>query len=82
MPLQATGEGKKKIRLRATQVFRFNVMVVGESGLGKSTFLRTLFKMFVSDISRLVPQTSAQEPEEDSVEEIDNAAGEFRALVP
>ena len=28
------------IRLRAHEAFRFNVMVVGESGLGKSTFLR------------------------------------------
>ena len=35
----------KDIRLRAHEAFRFNVMVVGESGLGKSTFLRTMFKV-------------------------------------
>ena len=57
MPPATTQRG---IRLRAQQVFRFNVMVVGESGLGKSTFLRTLFKLFTSfdDVRQLVPEHS------------------------
>jgi septin 3/9/12 len=45
----------RKMRLRQPEAYRFNVMVVGESGLGKSTFLRTLFKGFVADIQKLVP---------------------------
>jgi septin family protein len=45
----------RKMRLRQPEAYRFNVMVVGESGLGKSTFLRTLFKGFVKDIQKLVP---------------------------
>ena len=45
----STGAPLRSIRLRQPAAYRFNVMVVGESGLGKSTFLRTLFKGFVAE---------------------------------
>ena len=35
---------------------RFNILVVGESGLGKTTFLVTLLKKYCSDLEQLAPR--------------------------
>ena len=40
---------KKQIHVPGNRVTRFNIMVVGESGLGKTTFLKTLLKDYSQD---------------------------------
>lgn len=52
------------VKHRKRRPFYFNIMVCGESGLGKTTFLNTLFELDLLDVSQksIVEQTVAIEP--------------------
>ena len=39
----------KSLKIGKPHAVRFNVMVVGETGSGKTTFLKTLFKKYTTD---------------------------------
>ena len=42
-------EKRDKVRIGKLAPIRFNIMVVGETGSGKSTFLKTLFRKYLSE---------------------------------
>ena len=44
---------KGKAKLPKAKLFRFNIMVAGETGQGKTTFLKALLRKYVDDISRV-----------------------------
>eukprot|EP01041_Mallomonas_annulata_P009136 gene9136-18926_t len=47
---QLEGHDKARVTVGKGKGFRFNIMVVGESGQGKTTFLKALLKRYVKDL--------------------------------